>query len=65
MPLRFHKASPKEEVSEVVPVEPETERKIAGNDKTTPAPIKAPIFVGEVFLTGLSPNISPDKKQDC
>ena len=39
-PLNFHKASPKE-AEEYVPVELEIERKIAGNDKTKPAPTKA------------------------
>ncbi len=61
-PLKFHKALPKE-VSEYTPVEPETERKIAGNDKTTPAPIKATVFLGDVFFVGLSLNISPDKNR--
>ncbi len=62
MPLRFHNASPKD-ASEVTPVEPEIERKIAGKDKTTPMPIKAKVFVGEAFFIGLSPNISPDKNR--
>ena len=48
---------------EVVPVEPETDRKIAGKDKTTPAPINAPVRLGEVFFVGFSPNISPDKNR--
>ena len=39
-PRTFQRASPKLRF-EFVPVEPETERKIAGNDKTAPIPIKA------------------------
>lgn len=62
MPLRFHNASPKV-ASEVTPVEPEIDRKMAGNDNTAPMPIKAKVFLGEAFFTGLSPNISPDKKR--
>ena len=61
-PLKFHKASPKEAV-EYAPIELEIERKIAGNVKTTPAPIKATVFSGDVFFADLSLNISPDKNR--
>jgi hypothetical protein len=46
-----------------VPVEPETDKNIAGNDKTAPTPIRVPIRFGEVFFEGLSPNISPERKR--
>ena len=62
MPLRFHNASPKDAL-DVVPVEPVTERKIAGKDKTAPKPIKPKVFWVEAFLVGFSPNISPDKNK--
>lgn len=61
-PLRFHNASPKN-ASDVVPVEPETERKIAGKDKIAPKPIKAKVFLDDAFFVGLLPNISPDKNK--
>lgn len=61
-PLRFHNASPKD-AGDVVPVEPETERKIAGKDKTAPMPIKAKVFLDEAFFVVLLPNISPDRKR--
>ncbi len=61
-PLKFHKASPKDAL-EYVPVELEIERKMAGNDKTNPAPIKAESFLGDVFFVDLSLNISPDKNR--
>jgi len=48
-PLKFHKALPKEEL-EYTPIELEIERKIAGNVKTTPAPIRATVFSGDVFF---------------
>lgn len=61
-PLTFQRASPNSR-QEFVLEEPETERKIAGNDKTAPTPTNAPVRWGEVFLVGLSPNISPDKNR--
>ena len=53
----------REELPEEPGVEPETERKIAGKDKTTPIPANMPVRLGEVFLVGLSANISPDRNR--
>ena len=62
-PLTFQRASPNIEHLKLCLFEPETERKIAGNDKTAPAPTKAPIRFGEAFFVGFSPSISPDKNR--
>lgn len=61
--LRFHSASPKETPAVVAVLGLETEKKMAGKDKTILAPINAAKLLGEVFFVGLSLNISPDKNK--